>query len=223
MTLCVQKANALTLLIQKADAVARVVRTTFALTLCVQKGNSLTLLVWRRMPWPLRPDALCHREVHQEKKSASGCPGCIRTHQALGTLWMHPGRAHTAPNTKRTGNVNSDTARHGTMHSDAVCQGVVRPDAACHGICLPDRACQGIFLLDAAMSGHFHSGRSRVREFSFWAQPCQGKWHPDDACHGITVTLSVKVRNIVANTLVAFENTQWVPGIVTQSSSIHSI
>jgi len=38
-------ANTLTLHIQKADAVACVVRTTFALTLCVQKRNSLTLLV----------------------------------------------------------------------------------------------------------------------------------------------------------------------------------
>jgi len=38
-------ANALTLRIQKADAVACVVRTTFALTLCVQKRNALTLLV----------------------------------------------------------------------------------------------------------------------------------------------------------------------------------
>ena len=44
-TRCVQKANALTLLVRKADSVARVVRTTFALTLCVQKGNALTLLV----------------------------------------------------------------------------------------------------------------------------------------------------------------------------------
>ena len=83
--------------------------------------------------------------------------------------------------------------------------------------------CQGIFLLDAAVSGQFPSGRSRVRAFSFWARPCQGKWCPDDTCHGTTVTLSVKEWNIVANTLVAFANTQRVPGIVTQSSSIHSI
>ena len=34
---CVRMANALTLLVQKADAVARVVRTTFSLTLCVRK------------------------------------------------------------------------------------------------------------------------------------------------------------------------------------------
>jgi len=34
---CVRMANALTLCVQKADAVACVVRTTFALTLCVQK------------------------------------------------------------------------------------------------------------------------------------------------------------------------------------------
>jgi len=106
---------------------------------------------------------------------ASGKKICVRTHQALGTLWMHPCRAHTAPNAKRTGNVNSDAARHGTGHSDAVCQGAVRPDTARHGISLPDGACQGIFLLDAAVSGHFPSGRSRVRAFSFWAQLCQGK------------------------------------------------
>ena len=110
---------------------------------------------------------------HQEKKCPSGRTGSVLTHQALGTLWTHPGRAHTARNAKRTGNVNSDAARHGTVHSDAVCQGAVRPDAARHGICLPDGACQGIFLLDAAVSGHFPSGCSRVRAFSFWTQPCQ--------------------------------------------------
>ena len=38
-------ANALTLLVQKVDAVAYVVRTTFALTRWVQKPNALTLLV----------------------------------------------------------------------------------------------------------------------------------------------------------------------------------
>ena len=69
--------------------------------------------------------------------------------------------------------MNLDAARHGTVHSDAVCQSAVRPDAARHGICLPDGGCQGIFLLDAAMSGHFPSGRSRVRAFSFWMQPYQ--------------------------------------------------
>jgi len=161
--------------------------------------------------------------MHQEKKSASGRTGCVRMHQELGTLWMHSGRTHTAPNAKCTGNVNSEAARHGTVHSDAVCQGVVRPDAARHGICLPDGACSGIFVLDAAVSGHFPSGRSRVRAFSFWAQPCQGKWRPDDTCHSTTVTLFFKTWNIVANTLVAFAITQRVPGIVTQSSSIHSI
>jgi len=80
--------------------------------------------------------------------------------------------------------------------------------------------CQGIFLLNAGMSGHFPSGRSCVRVFSFWTQPCQGKWLLDDACHGTVVTLAVKARNITANTRIAFTNTQWVPGIVTQSSSI---
>ena len=38
-------ANALTLIVQKADAVVCVVRTTFALTLCVRMANALTLLV----------------------------------------------------------------------------------------------------------------------------------------------------------------------------------
>jgi len=100
--------------------------------------------------------------------------------------------------------------------------------------------CQGIFLLDAAMTGYFPSGctvsghfpseyimseyfpsgRSRVRAFSFWMQLCQGKWHPDDACHGTMVTLAVKAQNITANTHVVFTNMQWVPGIVTQSSPI---
>jgi len=145
-------------------------------------------------------------------------------------LWTHPGSAHTAPNAKRTGNVNSDAAPHGTMRPDAARYGICLPDGAwqgifvldarCQGIFLLDAQCQGIFLLDAAMSGHFPSGRSRVRAFSFWTQPCQGKWHLDDACHGTVVTLAVKARNIAANTRVAFTNTQRVPGIVTQSSSI---
>jgi len=39
-----RRKNALTLLVQKADAVARVVRRTFALTLCVWKKFALTLL-----------------------------------------------------------------------------------------------------------------------------------------------------------------------------------
>jgi len=80
--------------------------------------------------------------------------------------------------------------------------------------------CQGIFLLDTAVSGHFPSGCNRVRAFSFWTYPCQGKWHPDDAGHGTVVMLAVKARNIAANSRVAFTNTQRVPGIVTQSSSI---
>jgi len=40
-------ANALTLRVQlKADAVARIVRTTFALTLCVRKKFALTISVY---------------------------------------------------------------------------------------------------------------------------------------------------------------------------------
>ena len=95
-------------------------------------------------------------------------------HQALGMLWTYPGRAHTAPNTKCIGNVNSDAACHGTVNSDTICQGAVHPDAACHGICLPGRRYQGIFLLDVTVSGHFPSGRSCVTVFSFWTQLCQG-------------------------------------------------
>jgi len=49
LTLCVCKTCCVritkTLLVQKADAVARVVRTTFALTLCVQKKFALTFCV----------------------------------------------------------------------------------------------------------------------------------------------------------------------------------
>ena len=198
---------------------------------------------------------------HQEKKCASRRTGCVLTHQALRTLRTHPGSAHTAPNAKRTGNVNSDAARHSTMRPgaarhgiclpdggwqgifvlDARCQGIFLLDARCQGIFLLDAAvsghfpsgrrrvrafsfwtqpCQGIFLLDAAVSGHFPSGHSRVRAFSFWTQQCRGKWHPDDACHGTVVTLAVKSRNIAANTRIAFTNTQRLPGIVTQSSSI---
>jgi len=130
----------------------------------------------------------------QEKKSASKRTGCVRTHQAIGRLWTHPGRAHTAPNTKRTGNVNSDAARRGTVHSDAVCQGAVRPDADRHGIVRPDavgtasayraahvrafffwtQACQGISFWT-----------ERVRAFSFWMQPCQGISYWTQPCQGI--------------------------------------
>jgi len=41
-------ANTLTLRIHKADAVARVVRTTFALTLCVWKKFALTLSLCKK-------------------------------------------------------------------------------------------------------------------------------------------------------------------------------
>ena len=107
---------------------------------------------------PLLPNL----SVHQEKKFVSGRTGCVLTHQALGTLWMHPGSAHTAPNAKCTGNVNSDAACHGTMCPDAARHGICLPDGARQGIFILDARCQGIFLLDAAVSGHFPSGRSRV-------------------------------------------------------------
>jgi len=45
LTLCVQKGNALTVLVRKADAVAHIVRTTFALTLCIRKKFALTFCV----------------------------------------------------------------------------------------------------------------------------------------------------------------------------------
>jgi len=41
-------ANALTLRVQKADAVACVVWTTFALTLCVRKKFALTLSIYEK-------------------------------------------------------------------------------------------------------------------------------------------------------------------------------
>jgi len=110
-----------------------------------------------------------------------------------------------------------DAARHGTCLPVRVWQGIFVLDAQCQGIFLLDAWCQGIFLLEAAVSGHFPSGRSGIRHFpsgrscvrvfSFWMQPCQGKWHPDDACHGTMVTLDVKAQNITANTRVAFTNT----------------
>ena len=51
-------ANALTLRVQKADAVARVVRTTFALTLCVGKKFALTLCVRSARTQNFFPDVL---------------------------------------------------------------------------------------------------------------------------------------------------------------------
>jgi len=87
---------------------------------------------------------------------------------------MHPVSAHTAPNAKRTGNVNLDAARHGTVRPATDRHGICLLDGAWQGIFLLDTLCQRIFLLDAAVSGHFPSGRSRVWAFSFWTQPCQG-------------------------------------------------
>jgi len=93
--------------------------------------------------------------------------------------------------------------RHNLLNSDADRHGTVCPDAVRDGICLLDGAWQGIFLLDAAVSGHFPSGRSCVRTFSFWTQPsgqmasgqrvswhhgyagCQGTKHRSKYAHGI--------------------------------------
>jgi len=169
------------------------------------RGPILSRLVPFVFPLPL--NVTCGFLLSSVKKI------CVRTHQVLGMLWTHPVSAHTTPNTKRTGNVNSDAAHHGTVHPDADRHGICLPDRAWQGIFLRDTLCQGIFLLDAAESGHFPSGCSCVRAFSYWTRP-------DDACHGSTVTLAVKARNIAANTRVAFANTQQVPGIVTQSSPI---
>jgi len=150
------------------------------------------------------------------------------------TPWHHAFRR------RMPGRRASGRSWHGICLPDSVCQGIFFLDAAVSGYFLLDGACQGIFLLDAAMSGHFlldaavsghfPSGRSRVsafptgcscvRVFCFGTQPCQGKWRPDDVCHGTAVTLAVKAQNITANTLVAFANMQRVPGIVTQYSSI---
>jgi len=106
-------------------------------------------------------------EGHQEKKSASRRTGSVRTHQALGTLWTHPVSAHTAPNAKRTGNVNSDADRHG----------ICLPDRAWQGIFLLDAPCQGIFLLDTAVSGHFPTGHVRMTHVmaprSRWLSRCR--------------------------------------------------
>ena len=48
LTLCVQKQNALILLVRKADPVASAVRTTIALTLCVRKKFTLTVSVCKK-------------------------------------------------------------------------------------------------------------------------------------------------------------------------------
>jgi hypothetical protein len=103
-----------------------------------------------------------------------------------------PGRAHTAPNAKRTGDVHLDAARQGTLRVDAAHQGAELSDASCHGTMRPDgvatpyayrtrsgrvfsywtQPCQGIFLRDAAVSGQMAS-RRRVL------------WHPGHAsCQG---------------------------------------
>jgi len=181
---------------------------------------------------------------HQEKKIASlasgrsRCSGCFRRNVLNSDTDRH-GTVHL--DAVRHGICLADGAWQGIFVLDARCQGIFLLDAAVSGhfasgrsrvraFCFWTQPCQGIFLLDAAVSGHFPSGRTHVRAFSFWTQPCQGiillaqpgqgKWHPDDACYGTVVTLAVKARNIAANTRVTFTNTQRVPGIVTQSSSI---
>ena len=70
--------------------------------------------------------------------------------------------------------------------------------------------CQGIFLLDAAVSGYFPSGRSRVRANGIRTTHVMAPWLHWLSRHGTSQQIS----------RVAFTNTQRVPGIVTQSSSI---
>jgi len=121
---------------------------------------------------------------HQEKKSASRCTGSDRMHQALGTLWTYPVSAHTAPNVKRTGNVNSDAACHGTVCPDADRHGICLPDGAWQGIFLLDAPCQGIFLLEAPCQGIFLLEAPCQGIFLLEA-PCQGIFLLDAPCQGI--------------------------------------
>ena len=112
---------------------------------------------------------------------------------------------------------------HDVLHQEKKKLRPERPDALSPRRRASGRSSLRHLLTGWSVSGHFPSGHSCVRAFSFWTQLCQGKWRLDDACHGTAVTLAVKARNIAVNTLVAFANTQQIPGIVTQSSSIHYI
>ena len=94
--------------------------------------------------------------------------------QALETLWTYPISAHTAPNAKRTGNVNLDAACHGTIRPDTDRHGICLPDGAWKGIFLLDPLCQGIFLLDPLCQGIF-----------LLDAPCQGIFLLDALCQGI--------------------------------------
>jgi len=67
-------------------------------------------------------------QVYQEKNSAFGCRGCVRT------LYMR---------------LKHLDAR------DATWQGSLHPDDTCHSICLPEEKCQCICLLDAECQGEF--------------------------------------------------------------------
>ena len=183
---------------------------------------------------PCRPMACphhrCRSHGHSPCVGASGKKICIRTHR----------QGPDAPGARNALDAPWQGTYRSQRESHRQCEfGRSMPWHHAFGHCMPGRRASRRsspqhLLTGWSVSGHFPSGRSRVRAFSFWTQtcqsifllgalPCQGKWRPDDACHGTTVTQSVKVRNIVANTLVAFANTQRVPGIVSQSSSIHSI
>jgi len=133
-------------------------------------------------------------------RRTSGKKICIRTHRlcpdapgardALDALWQ--GTYRTQCETHRQCEFGRSSPWHHAFGGRMPGRRASGHSSPCH------------LLTGRSVSGHFPSGRSRVRAFSFWAQPCQGKWRPDNACHGTTVTLSVKVRNIVANTLVAY-------------------
>jgi len=108
-------------------------------------------------------------------------------HQALGTLWTHHVSARTAPNAKRTGNVNSDAARHSTVRPDTDHHGICLPDGAWQGLFLVDAPCQGIFLLDAPYQGIF-----------LLDAPCQGIFLLDAAVSGYFPTGRVRMTHVMA-------------------------
>jgi hypothetical protein len=118
-----------------------------------------------------------------KNKIASSASGCIRRTRRFGRNLLNSDALGTAP---------------------CVCMQLA--SAQCDLTQLP---CH--MLTGRGVAEYFPFGRSRVRAFSFWTQPCQCKSRPGDACHGITVTPAVKALNII---------TQLIPNIVTQSDCI---
>jgi len=156
------------------------------------------------------------KNLHPDAQAASRRTGCVRTHRlrpdapgARDTLDEPCQRTyHSQGKTHRQCEFRHSSPRHRTS-------GRRSPRHL-----LTERSVAGHFPSGRTVTGQFPSGRSRVRAFSFWTLPCQGIFLLDTSCHGSTVTLAVKAQNVAANTRVAFTNTQRVPGIVTQSSSI---